>query len=73
MLTVYAAWTEDAVEEDFWAIQDAMYRTDLDTLRRRCVTPWAKSDPVRPAAPETSEPDPTSDRRALPRRHAHPH
>jgi hypothetical protein len=39
MLTVYAAWTEDAVEEDFWAIQDAMYRTDLDTLRRRCVTP----------------------------------
>lgn len=39
MLTVYAAWTEDAVEEDFWAIHDAVYRTDLDTLRRRSVTP----------------------------------
>jgi Phage integrase family len=60
MLTVYAAWTEDAVEEDFWAIHDAMYRTDLDTLRRRSVTPWAKSDPALAAAAETSEPDPTS-------------
>jgi len=37
MLTVYAAWTEGAVEADFWAIHDAIYRTDLDTLRSRSV------------------------------------
>jgi integrase len=41
MLTVYAAWTEGAVEADFWAIHDALYRTDLDTLRLRSVTPLA--------------------------------
>jgi hypothetical protein len=41
MLTVYAAWTEGAVEADFWAIHDAVYRTDLDTLRLRSVTPLA--------------------------------
>jgi hypothetical protein len=26
MPTVYAAWTEGAVEADFWAIHNAMYR-----------------------------------------------
>jgi integrase len=61
MLTVYAAWTEGAVEHDFWAIQDAMYRTDLDTLRSRSVAPWAAIPPSR-AEPETSESDPMSAR-----------
>jgi hypothetical protein len=66
MLTVYVAWTEGAVEADFWAIHDAMYRTDLDTLRRRSVTPWTAIDPSPATEPETSETDSKSARpRAL--------
>jgi hypothetical protein len=66
MLTVSAAWTEGAVETDFWAIHDAMYRTDLDTLRRRSVTSWAAIDPSPATEPENSETDSKSARpRAL--------
>ena len=32
MLTVYAAWTEGAVEADLFAIHDAMFRSDLKVL-----------------------------------------
>jgi integrase len=62
MLTVYAAWTEGAVEADFWAIHDAMYRTDLDTLRRRSVTHLAAIGTTPAADHETSEPEPTGAR-----------
>jgi integrase len=59
MLTVYAAWTEGAVEADFWAIQDALYRTDLDTLRRRSDTSLTELCTCPDAVAETSAPKPT--------------
>src|SRR5258708_29755695 len=62
MLTVYAAWTEGAVEADFWAIDDALYRTDLATLRLRSVTPLAAISTTPAAEPETSDPEPTGAR-----------
>jgi hypothetical protein len=69
MLTVYAAWTEGAVEADFWAIQDALYRTDLDTLRHRSVTPRAAPSITPAAEPEPSEPEPTGAPRRASRQH----
>jgi integrase len=69
MLTVYAAWTEGAVEGDFWAIHDALYRTDLDTLRLRSVTPLAAISTAPAAEPETSEPGPTCARPRASRQH----
>jgi hypothetical protein len=59
MLTVYAAWTEGAVEADFWAIHDAMYRTDLDTLRSRSVNAFTGLG-SNSAVAEVSAPVPTS-------------
>ncbi|MDB6102662.1 MAG: phage integrase family protein [Gammaproteobacteria bacterium] len=56
MLTVYAAWTEGAVEADFWAIHDAMYRTDLDTLRSRSVASFTKVGTSPDAMAETPAP-----------------
>jgi integrase len=69
MLTVYAAWTEGAVEADFWAIHDALYRTDLDALRLRSVTPLAAIRTTPAAEPETSEPEPTGAARRALRQH----
>ncbi|MDB6045290.1 MAG: hypothetical protein JWM63_3841 [Gammaproteobacteria bacterium] len=59
MLTVYAAWTEGAVEADFWAIHDAMYRTDLDTLRRRSVSAFTEFGSSANPDTEMSAPMPT--------------
>jgi integrase len=60
MLTVYAAWTEGAVEADFWAIHDAMYRTDLDKLRSRSATAVFTELPAAVAEVSAPMPMPTS-------------
>ena len=62
MLTVYAAWTEGAVEGDFWALHDALYRTDLDTLRRRSVASFTELGTSPDAVSGTSAPTPTQGR-----------
>jgi integrase len=58
MLTVYAAWTEGAVETDILAIREAMNRTDLHPPRspqpRRLCVPPVRSDEMS-AAHETDE------------------
>jgi hypothetical protein len=56
MLTVYAAWTEGAVEAAFWAIHDALYRADLDTLRRRSVASLTELGTSPDAVSDTSAP-----------------
>jgi hypothetical protein len=69
MLTVYAAWTEGAVEADFWAIQDALYRTDLDTLRLAAVTPLAAIGTTPAADPGSEGPEAMPARRRALRQH----